>query len=58
MAKYKIESLPTTHTWEIEADAFQSVGEFVDFFEGGLGPSDVVFRLRADQILSVELVKE
>ncbi|MET3982429.1 hypothetical protein [Streptomyces sp. PvR034] len=38
----------------VVADHFETVGEFVDFFEGATVTSAVVFRIRAAEVHTIE----
>lgn len=53
MATYVInEGMP--HTQLVEADYFQTVGEFVDFAVVNGGDPDVVFRMKASIVQTVK----
>lgn len=61
MAKFKVKQkaisggTKTVKEREVEAESFETVGEFIDFWENGLRDREhVVLRLRADTILEIE----
>lgn len=57
MAKYLINK-GSGSSQEVEADQFMTVGDFVDFSTfDNQGDMTTVFRIRADHVVTVEIVK-
>lgn len=56
MAKYVINER-IGERFEVEADQFMTVGVFVDFATYMDGDMHTVFRIKADQVFTVELTK-
>jgi hypothetical protein len=56
MAKYVINDR-VGQRFEVEADQFMTVGDFVDFSNYADADLDVVFRIKASQVFTVEMVK-
>jgi hypothetical protein len=56
MAKYVINDR-VGERFEVEADQFMTVGDFVDFSDYADGDLNTVFRIKASQVFTVELAK-
>ncbi|MFD5932032.1 hypothetical protein [Streptomyces sp. NPDC060333] len=44
------------HGRTVTADHFETVGEFVDFFEGAEDGSAVILRVRASNVITIERI--